>query len=426
MKNLTNLFLYQIGWWATVYLVDAGSALIAFFVLIGLSLVHLIFFSLKGESEFVLKASLMGYLSDTIMHTTGFLSLRPEVDNFPPPWLFGIWLLLACTLSHSLRWVLEKKWSGVLAASVTGPLTYFLVAQNYSFISYPSEPWPSLLLQALQWGVLVMLFSRLYPKGAPMISLKHRHVLLTGASRGIGLALAHELATRKVTLHLVGRSITSEHIQELKSAGAQDVKIYRNDLSRPEEITQLVEELKQYPIDVLINNAGQLTGGLLEEQSVDAIEQMLNLNVNALIRLTRLLLPSMLERKQGVILNNASVSAKMFFPCASTYAASKAAVAAFTHSLTSELRGTGVSAHVMITPGVKTKMFDDIADLYGGHLDLSFMSSIPAGQWAKKVIAQVEQGKDVIWPEGSTYLGVKFAHYFPVLFEKMVATKFKR
>jgi len=426
LKNLLNLILFQSGWWTTVYLVESGSALTAFFVLITLGCFHLMCFSQKGETEFVLKATLMGYLSDTLLHVAGLISFLPPVESFPHPWLFGIWFLLSCTLLHSMKWILDKKWPGILAAAFMGPLTYFLVAQKYSFISYPTQSLPTLLLQGLIWGILIYLFSKLTPKAKVMIDLKDRHILLTGASRGIGLALAQELARRQVTLHLVGRSITEEHIAGLKKEGAHEVKIYRTDLAQHQELTALVAQLKAYPIDVVINNAGQLTGGLLEEQSVDDIETMLNLNVNALIRLTRLMLPSMLERKNGVIINNSSVSGKMFFPCASTYAASKAAVAAFTHSLAQELRGTGVSAHLMITPGVKTKMFDDISQLYGGHLDLSFMSSIPAARWAQKVITQVEQGRDVIWPEGTTYLGVKFAYYFPTLFEKMVATKFKR
>ncbi len=423
---MINLLMFQAGWWGAVYFVAEGSAIKAFFLLIILAFIHLILMSKKGETEFVLKASLMGYLADTLLHYFGWITILPEVESFPPPWLFGIWLLMCCTLLHSLEWILEKKVLGPICALILGPLTYFLVAENYSFIVYPSNPWPTLSLQALMWGTLIYLFSRLKPKVPVMIDLKQKHVLLTGASRGIGLALAQELALRNVTLHLVGRSISEDIVAELKKNGAKDVKIYRVDLSNPNELDQLVTNLKEIPIDVLINNAGQLTGGLLEEQSVKEIEMMLNLNVNALIRLTRLLLPRFLANQSGVIINNSSVSGKMFFPCASTYAASKAAVAAFTHALAQELRGTGVSAHLMITPGVKTKMFDDISTLYGGHLDLSFMNSIPAAQWAKKVIQQVEQGRDVIWPDGVTLLGVKFAYYFPTLFEKMVSTKFKR
>ncbi len=426
MRSLVNLILFQSGWWGTVLLVESQSSLMAFSLSISLGLIHLILFSFPGETEFVLKTSLMGYLADMLLHKSGMITFLPQVETLPPPWLFGIWFLLSCTLLHSMRWLFEKRILGLVASAIIGPLTYFLVAQKYSFISYPSTIFPTLLFQGLIWGILVFLFSKLAPKATSMIDLKHKHILLTGASRGIGLALARELASRNVTLHLVGRSITDEHVAELKKLGAQDVRIHQSDLSNTQELDQLVGHLKTFPIEVLINNAGQLTGGLLEEQSVDEIEKMLNLNVNALIRLTRLMLPQMLKAQRGVIINNSSVSGKMFFPCASTYAASKAAVAAFTHSLAQELRGTGVSAHLMITPGVKTKMFDDISTLYGGHLDLSFMSSITASSWAKTVVSQVEQGRDVIWPHGTTYFGVKFAYYFPVLFEKMVATKFKR
>ena len=427
MKIFFNLALFQAGWWATVFLVSAGHPLSAFFTLIALSLVHLIIFSLEGETEFVIKATLLGYLTDSLLHYFSWITFLPRVESFPHPWLFGLWLLLSCTLLHSLRWITKKKLLGILSSAIMGPLTYYLVSLEYSFIQYPTNPLTTLTLQALAWSGLVYLFSKLIPQGQTMQKkFDSKHVVITGASRGIGLALAQEMAKRKVALHLIARSISEEQVSQLKARGAKEVYLYQKDLTLTSQVDELFDELSKFPIEVLFNNAGQLTGGLLEEQNPDEIEKMLSINVNTLIRLTRLFLPSFLARKDGIIVNNSSVSGKMFFPCASTYAASKAAVVAFTESLSQELEGTGISAHLMITPGVKTKMFDDISGLYGGHLDLGFMSSITAEQWAQKVITSIEAGDKIIWPSGSTNLGVKFAHHFPRFFEKMVATKFKR
>lgn len=258
------------------------------------------------------------------------------------------------------------------------------------------------------------------------MNLKGRVVLLTGASRGIGLALAQTLAGRGAKLHLVSRRFAPDIQTDLSQRGAESVHLWQKDLSVMAQVDELAKDLKNESVEILINNAGLLTGGLLEEQDADAIDQMLMVNIHAVIRLTRKILPGMLARGSGRIVNNASVSGKMFFPCASTYAASKAAVVAFTESLKQELRGTGVSTLLLITPGVKTAMYDEIKDLYGGHLDLSFMNSIPAEEWAERVIRAIEDEDDTLWPSGSIHFGVKIAHHLPGLFESVVRPKFKR
>lgn len=260
------------------------------------------------------------------------------------------------------------------------------------------------------------------------MDLREKNILLTGASRGIGLAIAKECAKRKAHLHLVSRALDASLVNTLQAMGAASVHLWEFDLSQASEIEGLIQKLNtaRIAIDVLINNAGLLTGGLLEDQDPDAIDKMLNVNVHAVIRLTQRLLPGMLARKQGLIVNNASVSGIMFFPCASTYAASKAAVVAFTESLKQELRGTGVTTVLMITPGVKTEMFDDISKLYGKHLDVSFLTSIPAEKWSKMVVKAMEDGNTTVWPTGTSRLGVTLAQHLPSLFEKVVSTKFSR
>ena len=103
-------------------------------------------------------------------------------------------------------------------------------------------------------------------------------------------------------------------------------------------------------MDVLVNNAGLMTGGLLEEQDVDDIYAMFQVNLVALVHLTRLLLPAMLERRRGMIVNNASISGYAWFPSATTYAAAKTGVVAFSESLGRELKGTGVGVLHLVTP----------------------------------------------------------------------------
>lgn len=261
-----------------------------------------------------------------------------------------------------------------------------------------------------------------------MVINSNTSVIVTGGSKGIGKGISLALAEKGAAVHMVSRSKPDGIEDEMLKAGAESAKFWAVDLSSFDDAKRFYEEYEAShgTPDVLINNAGQLTGGLLEEQEAEDINRMLQVNLVTLVTLTRWFLPKMLERKSGKIVNNASVSGKMFFPCASTYAASKAGVVGFTESLKQELRDTGVSTLLLITAGVKTEMYDEIHDLYGGHLDLDFLSSIPVADWAKKVVSAIESDQDILWPPGSSRIGVNLGHHFPNLFESLISSKFKR
>jgi short-subunit dehydrogenase len=250
-------------------------------------------------------------------------------------------------------------------------------------------------------------------------------VLITGASRGIGLAIAERCAQEKAHLHLVARSIDSKVVEDLKRLGAPTVKIWDADLSSREGIDALVNNLGDQQIDVLINNAGQLTGGLLEEQPLSEIYSMFQVNLLATVHLTHALLPGMIRRGHGKIVNNASVSAVMHFPCATTYAAAKAGVLAFTNSLQLELTGTPVTALCLLTPGVKTRMYDEIDVKYGKNLNVP-TDSIPAEEYAAQVIAAIKDDREVLEPSGKTGVGLFMARHFPKVFRRSALGYFKR
>ena len=96
---------------------------------------------------------------------------------------------------------------------------------------------------------------------------------------------------------------------------------------------------------------------------------MFQVNLVGVTQLTRAVLPGMLGRGRGKIVNNASISGYAYFPAASTYAASKAGVVAFSESLRRELKGTGVDVLQLVTPGVQTEMMDATLEAYGRHMD---------------------------------------------------------
>lgn len=257
------------------------------------------------------------------------------------------------------------------------------------------------------------------------MEISNRQILVTGASRGIGRAFAKMCAADKAHLHLVLRSNDPALVQELETAGAKSVTVWEADLGSRAGVDKLVQNLKDTPIDILFNNAGMLTGGLFEQQSLDDIYSMFQVNVNALVHLTHGLLPGMLARKRGKIINNSSVSAYMHFPCASTYAASKAAVMAFTDCIRLELKDTGVTTLLLITPGIKTRMFDEIDTLYSKNFEIP-QDSISPAQYAQMIREAILNEMRVLEPGGLTGLGLKVAKFSKPLFEMEVLRRFKR
>jgi hypothetical protein len=254
---------------------------------------------------------------------------------------------------------------------------------------------------------------------------KGAKVLITGANRGIGQAVAKRLAEDGAHLYLSVRKNEAALIEQMKKAGAASVQIIESDLSTRAGVQKLIDEVNPLKIDILFNNAGLLTGGLLEEQTLDDIMAMLQVNVNALIHLTHGLLPGMLQRKRGKIINHSSVSGVMHLPCASTYAASKAAVLAFTNSLRQEVKNTGVSSLVLITPGIKTRMFDQIEPLYGKNIEVP-KDTITPERYAEMIREAIVEDLDVLSPSGTTGFALGLARHLPAVFDFAVGMKFKR
>jgi short-subunit dehydrogenase len=223
--------------------------------------------------------------------------------------------------------------------------------------------------------------------------------LVTGSNRGIGRAIAAELATRRLDLLLYGvRNPDGFEPPAPPPGGAREVRAVALDLSTRESIDDGAAALPH--VDLLVNNAGLMTGGLLEEQDVDEIYAMFQVNLAAVVQLTKLLLPAMLERGRGKIVNNASISGYAWFPAASTYAAAKTGVVAFSESLRRELRGTGVDVLHLVTPGVDTDMLDATRQVYGRHMEAAAWDDQSPEEWAAKVVRAIERDDHVLGPGG--------------------------
>jgi short-subunit dehydrogenase len=186
--------------------------------------------------------------------------------------------------------------------------------------------------------------------------------LITGASRGLGMAFARALAERDYNLVLVARSAEPLHAlaNELRRSTPASVIVIQADLSFPGAVQILTEQLSngEIPIDLLVNNAGFGLRGEFRGLSIRRQLEMLRLNNEAIVELTYSVLPRMLERQQKGIINISSTAGFHPIPFASVYSATKAFLTAFSLALEQELRSAGVAV-VTVCPGRLRKNQND-------------------------------------------------------------------
>ena len=189
--------------------------------------------------------------------------------------------------------------------------------------------------------------------------------LITGASSGIGLELARIFAANRHDVVLVARGETRLRAlaQELDAVGVR-AHILLADLSDPAAPRVVVERVNQLhlEIDILVNNAGYGLYGPFLDTSLDAELAMIQVNIVALTELTKRLLPPMVARKRGRILNLASTAAFLPGPLMAVYYATKAFVLSFSEAIANELEGTGVTV-TALCPGPTASGFQAAAHL---------------------------------------------------------------
>jgi uncharacterized protein len=195
--------------------------------------------------------------------------------------------------------------------------------------------------------------------------------LVTGASNGIGLEIARNLAAEGRTLVVVARSAQKLEslATEIRERYARECIVIQADLSASEGADAVVSALKQQnlAVDVLVNCAGFGIFGKHVDTKLADEQQMIDLNITTLTRLTKLLLPAMVARGSGRILNVASTAAFQPGPYMAVYYATKAYVLSYSEAIGEELRGTGVSV-TALCPGPTASGFQDKADMHDSAL----------------------------------------------------------
>ena len=186
-----------------------------------------------------------------------------------------------------------------------------------------------------------------------MTTIAGKTILLTGASRGIGACIARELAKQQATVVGVSRSQTEldRVCADIRATGGKAIAI-AGDISQVEQLLTLVAEVEDRvgSIDILINNAGIQIYQAFPDYSLAQIQSVLSVNLLAAMELTRLVLPNMIKRRSGHIVNITSLAGKKGHPYDSIYSASKAGLPIWANALRQELADTGVEISA-ICPG---------------------------------------------------------------------------
>src|SRR5262245_3654094 len=186
--------------------------------------------------------------------------------------------------------------------------------------------------------------------------------LVTGASSGIGAAFARGLRARGERLVLVARRADRLGVLATELGGADVVATVPLDLTEKDAPARLERTLRERRLSVrlLVNNAGVGHTGRFADAPLARILEMLDLNRRSLVELTRLVLPGMLERRRGTIVNVVSTAAFQPVPYLAVYAATKSAVLSFSEALAGELRGSGVRVQTLC-PGLTATEFQRVA-----------------------------------------------------------------
>lgn len=243
--------------------------------------------------------------------------------------------------------------------------------------------------------------------------------LITGASAGIGREFARQLATRDCSLVLVARrrERLEQFRDELRNRNAQlNIHLRVVDLCEKSQIDDLVRWLggNKIDIDLLVNNAGLGDVGPFATSDPRRNDQMLLVNVIALTSLTRKLLPKMIARKRGAILNVSSSAGFLPIPEFNVYAATKAYVTSFSEALRAELRGTGVTV-TTLCPGPVHTEFQERAQRPGGKPEYGpEFVHVSVEKIVRDALAAVEADRPLVIPGFVMKLGMFLVRITPM------------
>jgi short-subunit dehydrogenase len=247
---------------------------------------------------------------------------------------------------------------------------------------------------------------------------RKQRILITGASRGIGRATALLLASRGHDVVLAARDearldAVAADILALGRGAAESAPM---DVTDASSVRRTIDSaLARGPIDVLVNNAGVAHQCEFLDQTEASQRAEMELNYFGMLRVTRALLPSLIERRRGVVVNVSSLLGTVGTPTTTNYGATKAALELFSHGLRGEVERFGVHVTVFVAPHTQTEL--------GGHTDFRGVRSLPVEYVARELVRAIDRAPRRYAASPVYRLLLRFAAWFPVFMEsRLVAS----
>lgn len=259
--------------------------------------------------------------------------------------------------------------------------------------------------------------------------LENKTIAITGASSGIGAKIAFYAAKKGAIPVLIARSEDklAEIRDHIKNETGTRAPLFSLDVSDAERIQTVFETIykEMGGIDILVNNAGFAIFDYFREADLEDIKNMLDVNVFGLMACTRVVLPHMLERNAGQIINVASMAGKVPTPKSTVYAATKHAVLGFTYGLRMELNDTNIRV-TTVNPGPINTNFFNIADQSGDYVKSVQQFILEPDVVAKKVVRAMEKPKREINVPFTMNVGSRMYQAAPGLLERIVGKLFDK
>lgn len=255
------------------------------------------------------------------------------------------------------------------------------------------------------------------------MTVTDRLVWITGASSGIGEALAYDLSNRGARLVLSSRR--EEALQEVRQRCARSDQhvVHPLDLAEPDSLQNAADAVQTDlgPVDVLVNNGGISQRGTAVDTNMEAVRRIMEVNFFGAVELTKAVLPDMQRRGHGHIAVVSSVVGKFSTPYRTSYAASKHALHGWYDGLRAEVHDDNIGV-TLICPGfVRTNVGANALDSNGNPLgERAQEKGIPAEDCAAAISNAIEQDKAETYVGGWETIGVYVKRFFPALFRRFI------